>query len=129
MVIAAVILALATIAGWQQSQAQAKNERLTEQLNTANNQLTSLRDRLSNRKQSPDLVAKKTELQTYIQDARTFRQSISDFETSASSAVASLLKELADITPQGIWLENFGLNGEKIYLQGYLNGTQPTQKS
>ena len=69
VVIAAVILALATIAGWQQSQAQAKNERLTEQLNTANNQLTSLRDRLSNRKQSPDLVAKKTELQTYIQDA------------------------------------------------------------
>ena len=124
VVIAAVILALATIAGWQQSQAQAKNERLTEQLNTANNQLTSLRDRLSNRKQSPDLVAKKTELQTYIQDARTFRQSISDFETSASSAVASLLRELSEITPQGIWLENFGLNGEKIYLQGYATDTE-----
>nr|WP_126752028.1 DUF6701 domain-containing protein [Idiomarina piscisalsi] len=124
VVIAVVILALATIAGWQQSQAQAKNEELTEQLNAANNQLTSLRDRLSNRKQSPDLVAKKTELQTYIQDARTFRQSINDFETSASSAVASLLRELADITPQGIWLENFGLNGEKIYLQGYATDTE-----
>ena len=25
---------------------------------------------------------------------------------------------------QGIWLENFGLNGEKIYLQGYATDTE-----
>ena len=124
VLIAVVILALATIAGWQQSQAQAKNEGLTERLNVANDQLTSLRDRLSNRKQSPELVSKKAELQAYIQDARTFRQSISDFEASESSAVALLLSELSDITPQGVWLERFGLDGEKIYLKGYATDTE-----
>lgn len=123
-VIAALTIILGLTAKWQQEQAQAKNEALTDQLNAVNNQLTSLRGRLNNRKQSPELVAKKADLQTYIQDARTFRQSISDFETSASSAVASLLSELSEITPKGIWLENFGLNGKKIYLQGYAADTE-----
>ena len=86
--------------------------------------MTSLRDRLSNRKQSPELVSKKAELQAYIQDARTFRQSISGFEAFESSAVASLLSELSDITPQGVWLERFGLDGEKIYLKGYATDTE-----
>jgi Tfp pilus assembly protein PilN len=119
-----VVFALVIFSGWQHSQAQDTNNELTERLNVANDQLTSLRDRLSNRKQSPELVSKKAELQAYIQDARTFRQSISDFEASESSAVASLLSELSDITPQGVWLERFGLDGEKIYLKGYATDTE-----
>ncbi|ASG66606.1 Type II secretory pathway component [Idiomarina piscisalsi] len=119
-----VVFTLMIFSGWQHSQTRGTNNELTERLNVANNQLTSLRDRLSNRKQSPELVSKKAELQAYIQDARTFRQSISDFEASESSAVASLLSELSDITPQGVWLERFGLDGEKIYLKGYATDTE-----
>jgi len=119
-----VVFTLVIFSGWQHSQTRDTNNELTERLNVANNQLTSLRDRLSNRKQSPELVSKKAELQAYIQDARTFRQSISDFEASESSAVASLLSELSDITPQGVWLERFGLDGEKIYLKGYATDTE-----
>lgn len=122
--LAVVVFALVIFSGWQHRQTRDTNNELTERLNVANNQLTSLRDRLSNRKQSPELVSKKAELQAYIQDARTFRQSISDFETSESSAVASLLSELSDITPQGVWLERFGLDGEKIYLKGYATDTE-----
>lgn len=119
-----VVFTLMIFSGWQHSQTRDTNNELTERLNVANNQLTSLRDRLSNRKQSPELVSKKAELQAYIQDARTFRQSISDFEASESSAVASLLSELSNITPQGVWLERFGLDGEKIYLKGYATDTE-----
>ncbi|ATZ72885.1 Type II secretory pathway component [Idiomarina sp. X4] len=122
--LAVVVFALVIFSGWQHRQTQDTNNELTERLNSVNAQLTSLRDRLNSRKQSPELVSKKAELQAYIQDARTFRQSISDFETSESSAVASLLSELSDITPQGVWLERFGLDGEKIYLKGYATDTE-----
>lgn len=118
-VVAICTFVFVSVTGWQQGQTQAESNVLSEQLEASNNELTKLRSRLTDRKQNSKLVAKKKKLQAYIQDARAFRRSISDFETSASAAVAPLLKELAEITPEGIWLDNFGLNGEGLYLSGY----------
>lgn len=124
LAVAASVLLVTLITYWHYSQVRSQNTLLTEQASTVDNQLGTLQARLSNRKPSVELEKKKEQLQTYLQDGRTFLSSVSDFRAPETPAVADLLNALAEITPEGIWLESFGLSGNNIYLQGYAADTQ-----
>ena len=108
-------LLLSVTAGSDRSaldQLQARNSELTEQL-------TSLQSRLENRQPSPRLQQQKQELEQRVSDRQALLNVLQGFDTRAVNTPVTLMRELAEITPEGLWLTRFGLTAEGIIeLQG-----------
>lgn len=114
----ALLLVVVGVTQWQKATVVQKNEQLSATLNKLNNDLDSNRERMSRRQPSPQLQAEKEQLQQELQDARSFSQQIAEFRQNRSSSVSEFLQELADITPEDIWLTDFSMSGENIRLHG-----------
>lgn len=114
----ALLLVVVAVTQWQTATVVQKNEQLSATLEKLNNDLASNRERISLRQPSPQLQAEKEQLQQELQDARSFSQQIAEFRQSRSSSVSEFLHELAEITPEDIWLTDFSMSGENIRLHG-----------
>lgn len=114
----ALLLVVVGVTQWQKATVAQKNEQLSATLNKLNSDMDNYRERISRRQPSPQLQAEKEQLQQELQDARSFGQQIAEFRQSRSSSVSEFLHELADITPENIWLTDFSMSGENIRLHG-----------
>jgi len=114
----ALLVIVVAVTQWQHANVAQENQRLSSILNTLNDDLDKARERLSQRQPSPQLRAGKEQLQQQLQDARSFSQQIAEFQRSRSASVSGFLNELAQITPEEIWLTDFSISGDNIRLHG-----------
>ncbi|MCK7458956.1 PilN domain-containing protein [Idiomarina aminovorans] len=114
----ALLLVVVGVTQWQNATVVEENERLSATLNKINNKLEGSRERISRREPSSQLQAEKQQLLQELQNARSFSQQIAQFRQNRSSSVSEFLQELADITPEDIWLSDFSMSGENIRLYG-----------
>ncbi|AAV81207.1 PilN domain-containing protein [Idiomarina loihiensis] len=113
-----LLLVVVGVTQWQKATIVQKNEQLSATLESLNSDLANNRERISLRQPSPQLQAEKEQLQQELQDARSFSQQIAEFRQNQSSSVSEFLHELAEITPEDIWLTDFSMSGENIRLHG-----------
>lgn len=114
----ALLVTIVVVTQWQHANVARENERLSNALNTINDELSRSRQSMSQRQPSPQLRTEKEELQQQVQDTRSFSQQITEFQRNRSASVSAFLHELAQITPEEIWLMDFSMNGENIRLHG-----------
>ncbi len=114
----ALLIAVVVVTQWQNSTVTQENEELSNALQAVNDDLTGARERLERREPSLQLREEKEELAQQLQDARSFSRRITDFQQGQSSSVSSFLNELAQITPEAIWLTDFSIAGDNIRLHG-----------
>ena len=114
----ALLIAVVVVTQWQNSAVTQENEKLSNALQAVNDDLTRARERLERREPSLQLREEKEELIQQLQDTQSFSRRISEFQQGQSSSVSSFLNELAQITPEAIWLTDFSIAGEDIRLHG-----------
>ncbi|WP_286844870.1 PilN domain-containing protein [Idiomarina sp. UBA4206] len=114
----ALLIAVVVVTQWQNSAVTQENEKLSNALQAVNDDLTRARERLERREPSLQLREEKEELIQQLQDTQSFSRRISEFQQGQSSSVSSFLNELAQITPEAIWLTDFSIAGENIRLHG-----------
>ncbi|WP_417436160.1 PilN domain-containing protein [Idiomarina abyssalis] len=114
----ALLIAVVVVTQWQNSAVTHENEKLSNALQAVNDDLTRARERLERREPSLQLREEKEELIQQLQDTQSFSRRISEFQQGQSSSVSSFLNELAQITPEAIWLTDFSIAGENIRLHG-----------
>ncbi|RUO71959.1 PilN domain-containing protein [Idiomarina ramblicola] len=114
----ALLITVVVITQWQHSGVVQKNERLSSTVTTLNDDLSRFRESMSQRQPGQQLLAEKATLQQQLQDTRSFSQQITEFQRSRSASVSAFLHELAEITPEEIWLMDFSMDGENIRLHG-----------
>jgi Tfp pilus assembly protein PilN len=114
----ALLIAIFVITQWENSTVTQENEELSNALQVVNDDLTGARERLERREPSLQLREEKEELAQQLKDARSFSRRITDFQQGQSSSVSSFLNELAQITPEAIWLTDFSIAGDNIRLHG-----------
>ncbi|MBJ7267440.1 PilN domain-containing protein [Idiomarina abyssalis] len=114
----ALLIAVVVVTQWQNSAVTQENEKLSNALQAVNDDLTRARERLERREPSLQLREEKEELIQQLQDTQSFSRRISEFQQGQSSSVSRFLSELAQITPEAIWLTDFSIAGENIRLHG-----------
>lgn len=114
----ALLIAVLVVTQWQNSAVTQENAKLSNALQPVNDDLTRARERLERREPSLQLREEKEELAQQLQDTQSFSRRISEFQQGQSSSVSSFLNELAQITPEAIWLTDFSIAGENIRLHG-----------
>jgi len=114
----ALLIAALVVTQWQNSAVTQENAKLSNALQAVNDDLTRARERLERREPSLQLREEKEELAQQLQDTQSFSRRISEFQQGQSSSVSSFLNELAEITPEAIWLTDFSIAGENIRLHG-----------
>lgn len=114
----ALLIAVVVVTQWQNSAVTHENEKLSNALQAVNDDLTRARERLERREPSLQLREEKEELIQQLQDTQSFSRRISEFQQGQSSSVSSFLNELAQVTPEAIWLTDFSIAGENIRLHG-----------
>ncbi|MAO68720.1 MULTISPECIES: PilN domain-containing protein [Idiomarina] len=114
----ALLIAVVVVTQWQNSAVTHENEKLSNALQAVNDDLTRARERLERREPSLQLREEKEELIQQLQDTQSFSRRISEFQQGQSSSVSRFLSELAQITPEAIWLTDFSIAGEDIRLHG-----------
>ncbi|WP_417437344.1 PilN domain-containing protein [Idiomarina abyssalis] len=114
----ALLIAVVVVTQWQNSAVTHENEKLSNALQAVNDDLTRARERLERREPSLQLREEKEELIQQLQDTQSFSRRISEFQQGQSSSVSGFLSELAQITPEAIWLTDFSIAGENIRLHG-----------
>ncbi|WP_224797798.1 PilN domain-containing protein [Idiomarina abyssalis] len=114
----ALLIAVVVVTQWQNSAVTHENEKLSNALQAVNDDLTRARERLERREPSLQLREEKEELIQQLQDTQSFSRRISEFQQGQSSSVSRFLNELAQITPEAIWLTDFSIAGENIRLHG-----------
>lgn len=114
----ALLIAVVVVTQWQNSAVTQENEKLSNALQAVNDDLTRARERLERREPSLQLREEKEELIQQLQDTQSFSRRISEFQQGQSSSVSRFLNELAQITPEAIWLTDFSIAGENIRLHG-----------
>ncbi|MBP58595.1 MULTISPECIES: PilN domain-containing protein [Idiomarina] len=114
----ALLIAVVVVTQWQNSAVTHENEKLSNALQAVNDDLTRARERLERREPSLQLREEKEELIQQLQDTQSFSRRISEFQQGQSSSVSRFLSELAQITPEAIWLTDFSIAGENIRLHG-----------
>jgi Tfp pilus assembly protein PilN len=114
----ALLIAVVVVTQWQNSAVTQENEKLSNALQAVNDDLTRARERLERREPSLQLREEKEDLIQQLQDTQNFSRRISEFQQGQSSSVSSFLNELAQITPEAIWLTDFSIAGENIRLHG-----------
>ncbi|MBE92908.1 MAG: Type II secretory pathway component [Idiomarina sp.] len=114
----ALLIAVVVVTQWQNSAVTQENEKLSNALQAVNDDLTRARERLERREPSLQLREEKEELIQQLQDTQSFSRRISEFQQGQSSSVSRFLSELAQITPEAIWLTDFSIAGEDIRLHG-----------
>jgi Tfp pilus assembly protein PilN len=114
----ALLIAVVVVTQWQNSAVTHENEKLSNALQAVNDDLTRARERLERREPSLQLREEKEELIQQLQDTQSFSRRISEFQQGQSSSVSGFLNELAEITPEAIWLTDFSIAGENIRLHG-----------
>lgn len=111
----ALWLALSVTAGSDRTRVdelQARNDALTEQLAT-------LQSRLENRQPSTRLQEQQQELNQRLSDRQALLNVLQGFDNQALTTPVTLMRELAEITPEGLWLTRFGLTAQGgIELEG-----------
>lgn len=114
----ALLIAVVVVTQWQNSAVTQENAKLSNALQAVNDDLTRARERLERREPSLQLREEKEELIQQLQDTQSFSRRISEFQQGQSSSVSRFLSELAQITPEAIWLTDFSIAGENIRLHG-----------
>ncbi|KPD21252.1 PilN domain-containing protein [Idiomarina abyssalis] len=114
----ALLIAALVVTQWQNSAVTQENAKLSNALQAVNDDLTRARERLERREPSLQLREEKEELAQQLQDTQSFSRRISEFQQGQSSSVSGFLSELAQITPEAIWLTDFSIAGENIRLHG-----------
>lgn len=115
----ALLLLVIAMIQWHHSSTEQANEKLSVTLTRLNDNLTQLRAQIDTRQPDVQLQETKAMLERRLQDARQFQQQISQFKEGESSEVELFLRELADITPNDVWLTDFAITGDNIRLHGF----------
>lgn len=94
-------------------------EQLKNRNDTLSMQLTTLQSRLENRQPSTRLQQQKQELSQRVSDRQALLNVLQGFDTHTVNTPATLMRELAKITPEGLWLTRFAFTAQGgIELQG-----------
>ena len=93
---------------------------LQQQVKTQTQELTQLQQTLGSRQPAPELVKQRTELNQIIAQKQKLLQFVQNEQRKTSVQYSPVFQYLANIDPDGFWLNSFSLNATSSQFSGYV---------
>ncbi|RVT45964.1 hypothetical protein EMM73_10895 [Rheinheimera sediminis] len=116
----AVLSAAGFIIGMQNDEKKAELALVQQQLKTQEQQISQLQQKLAAREPTPSIVKQHTELSQTIAQKQKLLRFVQGEQVKTSVKYSPVFHYLAQIDPQGFWLDSFSLDASSSQFSGYV---------